>query len=382
MPQKKFKLKTCIIPQGNFGISVANTIQNRDIGQQIDIIESSQQNMSSSALSAGTFHLCFAACETALRPFLKVWQVAKKLKAYQTVFVTNLPPFSCLHVQRFLEPNQWVLALPEPEGAKTTSNMVAYNIIQDIHSLFSENLQMVSIDLSDILSTAKGGIHWGFSFEGCPKEVMDFLNDSKTMIRNAPGIILVLAFDPSYKITLDKITEFADVVQKYAKEEADIIWGVTHSHTIPGVMRVSLILRQQPKPDLGSKKIWYGQRPSKADEISRERDLINPIMINQNDIEEKISMVVQVEMVDQDINHPDGFQVDIYGKSNMDGYINCVSLFKSDEKALAQKLVSTVRPGTEWLVTGEPLILIHLGITVIQAHFYQAVKPFVEDDTP
>jgi hypothetical protein len=377
MPQKKFKLKACIIPQGNFGISVANTIQNRDIGQQIDIIESSQQNMSSSALPAGTFHLCFAACETALRPFLKVWQIAKKLNAYQTVFVTNSPPFSCLHVQRFLEPNQWVLALPEPEDAKTTSNMVACKIIQDIHNLFSENPQIVSIDLSDIVTTAKGAIHWGFSFEGTPKEVMEFLHDSKHMIGNAPGIIFVLAYDPSYEITLDKITEFADVVYKYAKEDVDIVWGVTHSHTISDGMRVSLILRQQIEPDVGSKKIWFGGRPPKADEICRVRDLINPIMINQNDIEEKISIVIEVEKVDQDIDHSDGFQVDIYGKSNIDGYVNCVSLFKSDEKALAQKLVSTVRPGTEWLVTGEPLILIHLGITVIQVHFYQAVKPFV-----
>jgi len=379
MPQNEFKLQTCIIPQGQFGTKVTDLIQNRNICQQVNIIEASQQPTPTSVLPPEPPHLCFATCDAQLSSFLKVQKVTKELKAYQTVFVTTVPPFFCLHLQRFLEPNQWVVAVTEPEDAKPTNSMVASNIIQDIHDLFSEKPQIVGVDLSDLRSTAKASIHWGFSFEGSPIEVMKFLHESEDMIGDAPGIIYILAFDPSHIVTLDKIVEFADVVDKYAEEDADIVWGATHTQTIPGGMRVTLILRHKLEPDFGFKKIWYGERPQKADEISRARDFINPIMINRSDVEETISIIVEVETVDPDIDHPEGFQVDIYGKSDVEDYVNCVSIFKSDEKALAQKLVTTVRPGTVWLVTGEPMVLMHMGITVIQAHYYQAVKPFDED---
>lgn len=105
--------------------------------------------------------------------------------------------------------------------------------------------------------------------------------------------------------------------------------------------------------------------------------MIKKTAIDITSEQEKISILVEIEKISDDFSHPDGFQVDIYGKSHtLNFYVNIVNLFKPDEKKSVDELVSTVVPGTLWLITGGPLILIDQGVVVIFPDSYQPIHPY------
>lgn len=102
--------------------------------------------------------------------------------------------------------------------------------------------------------------------------------------------------------------------------------------------------------------------------------IIKKTAIDITSVQEQISILVEIEKISGDFSHPDGFQVDIYGKSHtLDFYMNMVNLFKPEEKQRVDELVSTVVPGTLWLIIGEPIILIDQEVVIIFPNSYQSI---------
>ena len=89
---------------------------------------------------------------------------------------------------------------------------------------------------------------------------------------------------------------------------------------------------------------------------------------------ESISVVVQIKETNDDISHPDGFQVAFLGESYTLGYdIDIINLLSSDQKDYVDELISTILPGTIWLITGEYILDMGRNILIVFPSEYQPV---------
>jgi len=123
----------------------------------------------------------------------------------------------------------------------------------------------------------------------------------------------------------------------------------------------------------------FSKTRSKLDNSSINYDdgLKSDVFINDkaiDSVQEAMSIVVSIEEIDDDISHTDGFQVTLYGKSDCDGDVEIVNLFEPNEKVSMNELVKKVIPGTNWLITGDPLISGEYNTLVLFAYSYQRVK--------
>ena len=89
---------------------------------------------------------------------------------------------------------------------------------------------------------------------------------------------------------------------------------------------------------------------------------------------ELISTVISIRAINDDFTHPDGFQVTFYGECfALGNNVEIVNLYKKNEKHHVEELVSTVTPGSSWLVTGEHLIDMRYNHITLFAYSYQAI---------
>ena len=89
---------------------------------------------------------------------------------------------------------------------------------------------------------------------------------------------------------------------------------------------------------------------------------------------EQISIVVTIRQICEDFTHSDGFQVTFYGEAYALGHsVEIVNLYKKSEQQHVDTLVSTIIPGTTWLITGEHLIDMKYDSMILFPDSYQAV---------
>ncbi len=94
---------------------------------------------------------------------------------------------------------------------------------------------------------------------------------------------------------------------------------------------------------------------------------------------EQISTVVSIRAINDDFSHSNGFQVTFYGECfALGNSVEIVNLYKKNEKQYVDELVSTVIPGSSWLITGEHHIDMKYDHITLFAYSYQAVTLSLE----
>jgi len=90
---------------------------------------------------------------------------------------------------------------------------------------------------------------------------------------------------------------------------------------------------------------------------------------------EKISTVISIKGINEDFSHPDGFQVTFYGETYaMGDYVEIVNLYGVDEKQYVDEIISTITPGSSWLITGEYIIDMRTATMTVFPGVYQVIS--------
>lgn len=90
---------------------------------------------------------------------------------------------------------------------------------------------------------------------------------------------------------------------------------------------------------------------------------------------EKISVVVRIKEVDDDISHDHGFELSFLGESyTLDYDIHIINLLSPNQRGSIDELISKIVPGSLWLIEGEYLLLMHHSVLVLFPTEYQALE--------